>query len=647
MWAVPASYVQFMRRRSLDWDMKVTIDGVDYGRDVVMDFTVDRRIVPNDEFVIGTVNLAKLEIKLRMQREIPPNAKIAPYLALNVGSLTWNQATIPWDEATFPWLGGNLGWIPMGEFYVDSRQQTNNVWVYTCFDRLYVSDTAYLSNLTFPATMQAVWNEMCERLGYTYDDSVVINPSYTIPAGPASFTMRQVMGFIASANGASVYMGRDGIVRFKRFETDIAADFEMNESDYNRLKLTNPIKTYNRIVVQYDDQDAVFYESGSGSEAETLYISNPYATQAMANALQAQLGGFSYTPIDMDARGYPHLDPGDTINVQRTASMRWLDADMPWQEANFPWNGVYQHQTLLLAQTFTYRGGLVMAVQSPSVSDQKSEFPTPGTLTSEVNRLNKDAVQLGRKYYGASFSRESGFTVDREDNLAKSVWNADEFTFYVGSDKALWFDVPNRKFKFGGDLEAAGGTFTGTLQGVDGTFSGTIQGGSFIGGNISIGSNFSVNNAGHMVAVGADFSGTITASVITGGQINGGTINGSDIIGSVFRTATSGRRIQISSSGLGTFDSSGNNRIAMTTSSNDSIAAISFFGANGAFTGEVNAYQSSGLTVFSNDLFLGSNNTANPITIQGRANFTGVVQMRTIGDVEQLLIDLRTAVFGS
>ncbi|WP_229716813.1 phage tail protein [Paenibacillus aceti] len=144
--------------------------------------------------------------------------------------------------------------------------------------------------------------------------------------------------------------------------------------------------------------------------------------------------------------------------------------------------------------------------------------------------------------------------------------------------------------------------------------SSNFQGGAIIGSSINVGGGtFTVDPSGHMVAQSGDFRGNISASLITG---------------STLRTAASGRMIQINSTGLGTFDSNGNNRIAITTSSNDDVASISFWGSNGGYAGEINAYRSSGLTLFSNNLFLGSNSTSNPIYVQGETTFQGNVNFR-------------------
>lgn len=631
MWAIPASYEGFMRRRNLTWDMKVNVNGVDYGRDVVMDFSIDRRLVSSDEFVIGTANMGKLEIKLRLQHELPANAKVIPYLGLSVGNLSWQDAHIPWAEANFPWSGGNLGWIPMGEFYVDSRERLKNIWVYTCFDKLYLADGAFLSNLTYPATMQAVWDEICGRLGYTYDSSVVINPNYKIPAGPAGSTMRQTMGFIASANGASVFVGRDGTIKFKRFTASAAPDFEMDESDYHRLVLTNPEKSYSRIVIGYDGEEGVRFEAGTGSENETLYIDNPYATQAMANALLMQLNGFSYVPIDMSARGYPHLEPGDVIEFERKESMSWQDANLSWQDAHFPWDGVYRQQTTLLVQSFTYRGGLVMSLESPSSSEQQSEFPTPGPITQEINRLNRDAVKLGRKYYGVGFTRENGFQLNREDGLSEVIWNSDVMDWKVDGERVLYLDVLERKLKFNGHLEAATGTFSGNLNAAGGTFSGNLSaaGGTFTGTLQGVDGTFSGNLSaaggtfrGNLSAAGGTFTGTLQGADGTfSGTLNAATINGGIITGATIQTAAAGERIVLSPDGFKYHDMAGRLRVTLGTNDEVDISGFTFRNASQQSMGLIYAISDELHLMGNRDLRVGTN-SGGTVTLQGPVYFT-------------------------
>lgn len=521
MWSISRDFDKFLRKRDREWLVKVDIDGVEYDHTQIVDFKIDNSLCLRDEFEVGTANLSECELRVRTLDELPANARVVPYVALSKEGMTWLDADYPWDETEFPWTIGNTEWMPLGEFYIDSREKLRDVWVYTCYDKLVWADSPYLSELSYPATMLQVWNEICVKLNYTYDSSVVIAPEYIIPAGPMGFTMRQIMGYIASANGASVYVAKDGKIKFKKFSKNDTPVFEMTETDYIRASQTNPIKTYTRVVITYDTEEGLYYEAGEGTEHQTLHIENPYASQEMADKLLDKFLGFSYMPINMDARGYPHLEVGDVISFERSESITLLEAQMEWDEADFPWDGIKTFQTIILHEAFHFKGGLRMSIEAPSISEQQSEFPQTGAITDAINKLGRSSVRLERKYYGASFSRDEGFIVEREDGLSKVKLNSDEFRFTVEDEDALWFDVQAKKFKF-----------SGTLEGVDGVFTGTIEAGSFIGGNINIGEgNFTVDSSGNMIANRGTFRGTLDGvsgtftGVIQAGYILGGNIN--------------------------------------------------------------------------------------------------------------------------
>ncbi|MNW44381.1 Prophage endopeptidase tail [compost metagenome] len=149
--------------------------------------------------------------------------------------------------------------------------------------------------------------------------------------------------------------------------------------------------------------------------------------------------------------------------------------------------------------------------------------------------------------------------------------------------------------------------------------SSNFNNGAIVGSSINVnGGVFSVSTSGHMIADSAEIRGAIRSSTFDGGTITG----------ALFRTAASGRRIENDVNGFRSYDSSNRNRIRIMTTSDDAVAAMVFYGTSGSSAGEINAYQNSGLTVFSNELFLGSNSTANPIMIQGETTFNGRANFR-------------------
>ncbi|WP_431785751.1 phage tail protein [Paenibacillus lactis] len=152
-------------------------------------------------------------------------------------------------------------------------------------------------------------------------------------------------------------------------------------------------------------------------------------------------------------------------------------------------------------------------------------------------------------------------------------------------------------------------------------YSSNFMNGAIVGSSINVGNGvFTVSPSGHMVAESGEFRGNIRASTFEGGTITGALI----------RTAAYGRRIEQDANGLRTYDSSGRNRIRINTDSDSGVAAIVFNGTGGGYAGEINAYQNNGLTIYSENLIIGSNNTGNPISIQGAATFAGPVQFRSI-----------------
>lgn len=249
-------------------------------------------------------------------------------------------------------------------------------------------------------------------------------------------------------------------------------------------------------------------------------------------------------------------------------------------------------------------------------------------LEDRVTQIRTSAVFKGKVYNGTSISPEDGFVAERSDRMARAIFNAtDGIRLQSGQGNGSYSDAIY--FDFSGNA----------------VFSGKVTGSEFIGGTITIGSGnnvfranyqgiwagsidmigapFSVDMQGYAKLYGAEFSGDIIGSTITGGIVTGATV----------RTAAFGRRIELTSGGFMAYDDYGLVRLRIGTNSNNSVAAIVFTDAVGRSAGEINSYQSTGLSIYSDDrIFIGSNNTATPIELRGR------VRLGNIEDLYQYLI---------
>jgi hypothetical protein len=609
--------------------VKVDIAGTEYGMDSIIDFSVENNLTPTDDFAIGQAIPSKLVLRLKTADEIPPNARIVPYIALILppemdgANVAWQDADVAWQDADFPWQGAITEYMPLGEFFVDRREKIGpETWEFVAYDKLVYADVAYVSQLSYPATMQAVWDEICTQLGFTYDSSVVIG-SYTVPVAPTGYTCRQVMGYIAGANGASVYVGKDGTVKFRRYSASDVPVMEVTDAEYIAVTETGPAKTYTRVVVVYDPDEGLAYEAGTGDENHTLYVECPFATQTIADALLVQLSGFSFTPIQMDMRGYPQIEAGDRIRYGRAApELTWETADIAWEDADFSWDGFYDGgQSLCLNMTYSFKGGLSLGIDAPAKSEQESEFGVDGTLTAAINRLNRNSVKKGKTYYGLTITDDEGFVVERSDHKSKITLNSDTMRWDVDGSAALEYDAFAGKLRYRGDIIMEGGSISWsdvnapdiddipnlsgrlTYIGPTGIYTGTI--------------NANQINTESLSAISANL-GTVTA-----GQIIGVSINSAVITGSTIQTATSGRRI-VMSDAFRSYDSNNVVRISIEDFPGFNYHQLQFFGQSGTRVGVMSGTdgQTNLATVNNAMLVL----RGNPIAIDttSSVNFQGV-----------------------
>ena len=625
MYPISTTFSEYLQARSREWMVKVDIGGKEYGAGSIVDFEIHNSATGGQTFELGAAVVSKLTLRIKTTDTIAVNARVVPYIGLRLpanmagAESAWQDADVSWDAAGFPWIGAVTEWMPLGEFFIDSREEVLGVWVFTCYDKLMRANVPYVSQLTYPATQKAVWEEICSSLGFAHDSSVVIDPAFMIQAGPAGYTKREVLAYIASANASCLYVAKDGTLRFRRFGASDEPVVTLTKADYIRAKQTNPTKVITKVVVVYNTDDGLSYTAGSGDENHTLYVENPFGTQAMADKLLARLNGFYYMPVEIDARGYPQIEVGDRVWFGAPVdSPSWMAADTAWNAMEQSWEGYEDGGiTVVLNQTYSFKGGLRMSFSAPSISEQQSEFQVEGSLSSQIGKLNRTSLREGRSYYGATLTRTEGLVIEREDHKSKVILNSDEQRFVADGQDALWFDLVSRKFKFAGTLEAAdgvfsgslqaatgtfagnlqaaggtfsgnlsaaGGTFTGELQAATGTFSGnlTAAGGTFSGNLQAAGGTFSGNLSaaggtftGTLVGVNGDFSGTITAATINGGTITGSTI----------RTAVSGKRLEMDTPGLRSYDDNGVVRIGIESFTGLNYQQLQVYGQDGIRTG--------------------------------------------------------------
>ncbi|AYB47120.1 prophage endopeptidase tail family protein [Paenibacillus lautus] len=221
-------------------------------------------------------------------------------------------------------------------------------------------------------------------------------------------------------------------------------------------------------------------------------------------------------------------------------------------------------------------------------------------IQDTIYRIQTTTVGKDKWMYGVKIGPDEGIVIERYDKMARSIFNADEFRMQKGNGSgsytdSLYFDPINQEYEF----------------------TGVVRAGKFIGGEIQIGDNFSVDPNGLMEAVDGKFSGTISASTINGGDIYGSYIEGASILGSSILTASSGERIELDPFGFRFYDDFGARRVELGTNPQANISGHTYYNESSQSQGLIYAIDSQLHVIGTNELFLRA--------LNGRTIFQGTV----------------------
>ena len=229
-------------------------------------------------------------------------------------------------------LGGER--IPLGRFTcVKSKKSGGNTEV-TFADRLYFSDKTYVPKVKLPAWSKAVEDDICKQLGLQNGNDYTIpaklrvkggarlygkghirlktaNFDFKINAVPKDTTMRQMLSYIASAQGEFGYVDRFGRYVRKWYGRPVKL------LDNNTIDLPTLSERQNvivGIVCNVSDSQTLRLGNTTGSTGRVLEFENPYMTSSLLQSLWHRIQGFSWYTTELFHRlGDPRFDIGDVV----------------------------------------------------------------------------------------------------------------------------------------------------------------------------------------------------------------------------------------------------------------------------------------------------------------------------------------------
>ena len=316
------------------------INGVWYGEEAELSHRVDSGLY--EEFGIGGAASAKLSLEL-LAEEIPRGAAIKRYARLKRE-------------------GQVSEWLPAGVFYINKRSEDGGHWQIEAFDALRKAEAVWepAQSLAFPMTMPNAVKELARLMGCEVDPRTSLNGAYTIDYPANGYTVRDVLQFIAAAHGGNWVMSGAGKLRLVPLRSGGTA-FQVG-MDLTGFKDNGVKAAVSRVTLTVDEERVLTAGDDTGLE---LKASCPYATQAMAKAVLAAVGGYAYRMYTAEAVNLdPAAEPGDSVSVGGITSVL---ARMEDDGSGYP------------------------TISAPGAAELEEEFPAAGPLTREVQRTLAEA----------------------------------------------------------------------------------------------------------------------------------------------------------------------------------------------------------------------------------------------------------------
>lgn len=325
----------------------------------------------DNDFTVGRAVSAQIETTL-----VNDSGKFTDYDFNRLFSVSLSILTNPEAESeTDKYTEISLG-VFQGERPEKVRGKLIEFRLYDLMTMFDVSAEEFITSLTFPTTLGAIYTALCDFVGLTPSStSAFTNSTKTYTANPfssAGYTAREVLAWIAEAAGRYARMDEDGKVELIEFGTFshkvlLTDRFEMSENEFVVPQI-GKLEVYN----SYGDQ---LVTAGTGSNTYVisdnpfLYIENDTeitSLQPFVTAIYNRLTLFpAYHPASVRCEWYPLVKCGDIITV----------IDDYGDEITFP----------VFSQTVTWNGF------------GKVEYENTGSLTRDIAPVRQRELEEIKK----------------------------------------------------------------------------------------------------------------------------------------------------------------------------------------------------------------------------------------------------------
>ena len=215
-----------------------------------------------------------------------------------------------------------LGWDKLGTFYVDECVTEQGITAVTAYDmmsrldkRVSWVDTSHATAPTFPCTMQAMLEYLCDRAGVNTD---FVCQDITVENAPDGYTARELISYIAASHGGNAYFSANEILKIRTYEQ--TSEVIQYGECYSMEAASDSGYTVKGILFDRGGDDKIYIDGTSSEYDEdadgVVQAFNPFATVGIAEYAWSKLGGLSCSAVSIEMPAVNILEPGDVFTIQ-------------------------------------------------------------------------------------------------------------------------------------------------------------------------------------------------------------------------------------------------------------------------------------------------------------------------------------------
>lgn len=332
---------------------KYLVDGKEYNQ-TLNEFKYSNIINPNNSISIGNTCSSSVTFSI-----------FKPQITLENKDIT-----------IFDGVKGDSGieYVQIGIFTVTKEESNGEYTKYTAYDKMYKAEKGYFSELTYPSTDKAILEEICTKLGIQLATS--ITNTHTITDKPQGYTMREMIGYMATLQGGNAAINSDGNLEIKWYKD---SGYVLDGHQYYQQGVTFTTSkdfTIRKLTCNNTKSgDSKTSEITAGDGTTGLSFANPFMTQANLNEIYKKIGGFQFRPLTVKFVGDWRLEVGDIITVNK---------------------GGVDYKVPIMQITHECDGGLMDTVTSIGQSDTENSNIASGPITKQMERYYADLVLINK-----------------------------------------------------------------------------------------------------------------------------------------------------------------------------------------------------------------------------------------------------------